>query len=185
MASANPIWKRWATGLLASAKAQPLATALLFPLALLSAQVWTQRQDAIAARQHASIDSLLSQVRASGKELDTAIASYYDAISELGLAERKIKSPGTYALKSVGVAQADVVAARKAAQKALSQHASDVHGLGRVAYTASGRKYMSELGEISDIVDGQTSIEQTSNNITVFGKLIAARDSFVNEASRS
>lgn len=167
---------------MASIRAQPLATALLFPLALLAAQVYVQRQDVREARALAASDGRVAQIQVSGKLLDTSIAAYFEAIGELGLAERSIRSPGSFALKPVATAQADVMSTREAARKALKEHAGDIHSLHDKLPKEAVERYLAQLEAISDVIDGDPAIETIGKNTTALGKMVVARDALVDEA---
>jgi hypothetical protein len=170
--------------LIASMRAQPLATALLFPLALLVTQVYVQRQDVREARALSASDGRIAQIQVSGKLLDTSVAAYFEAIGELGLAERRIKSPGSFEVKPVATAQADVMTTREAARKALKEHAADIHSLHDKLPSKAVERYLEQLETISDLIDGDPTIETTGENITVLAKTVLARDALVNEAGQ-
>lgn len=182
MAAAPSVWKRILSSLMASMKAQPLATALLFPLALLATQAYVQRQDARVARTLAANDGRIAQIQVSGKLLDTSVAAYFEAIGELGLAERRIKSPGSFELKPVTTAQADVMSTREAARKALKEHAADIHSLQDKLPREAVDRYLAQLEAISDVIDGGSAVENIGENTTALAKMVMARDALVEEA---
>jgi hypothetical protein len=188
MTAANPWWKRIFAGLWAALKAQPLATGLYLPLLVavivLGVQVKIARDDAREARfQSINLDRM-SKIQDSGKALDLALAAYFQSISDLGLAERELRMPGTYADTPVPQAQAAVVEARRQARIALADHASDVQRLRGSLDAAASRRYMATLADINTTVEGNADIDRTGANITALGKLVVARNALVDEAMK-
>jgi len=184
MAAANPLWKRALAGLWASLKSQWLAGALLIPIGFLIINAVIANQQAREARVQAVNVDRISKVQDSGKQLDIALAAYFQSIAELGLAERRLRMPGTYADTPVPQAQAAVIESRKDARKALADHASDVQRLrGSLDPTASER-YMAALADINTAVEGDADIDRTGANITALSKLVVARNALVDQAMK-
>lgn len=191
MAAANPWWKttllkarafgRW---LAASLKSQWLATVLVVPLAFFGLQTYVARQDVKEARVQSINVDRLSKIQDSGKALDLALAAYFQSISELGLAERHLRMPGTYADTPVPQAQAAVVEARKEARKALADHASDVQRLRGSLDPAASKRYVAALANINAAVEGDANIDRTGANITALSKLVVARNALVDQAMK-
>lgn len=170
--------------LFASLKSQWLATVLVVPLAFFGLQTYVARQDAREARiQSINVDRI-SKIQDSGKALDLALAAYFQSISELGLAERHLRMPGTYADTPVPQAQAAVVEARNGARKALADHASDVQRLRGSLDPAASQRYMAALADINATVEGDADIDRTGANITALSKLVVARNALVDQAMK-
>ena len=166
----------------ASLKTQWLATALLIPLGLLGAQTYIAHQDAKEARRLSINVDRIAKVQDSGKALDVALAAYYRSVTELGLAERNIKTPGTYKLTPVPAAQTAVVEARTEARKALAVHGSDVQSLHGVLDPTATTQYVAALARVSDTIEDDGDTKDTGRNITSLSRLIVARNLLVDSA---
>lgn len=182
MASANPWWKRKLVWLGASLKSQWLATALLIPLAFFILQTYAARQDAREARVQAVNVDRITKIQDSGKALDLALASYFQSISDLGLAERHLRMPGAYKDLPVETAQASVIEHREAARKALAEHASDVQRLRGTLDDNASKQYMAALANVNATVESEANIGSTGQNITALSKLVVARNALVDKA---
>jgi len=182
MARVKPLWKRALAALWASLRSQWLAGALLIPIAILAVSTYITHREAREARVQAVNVDRISKVRESGKALDLALATYFQAIAELGLAEKHLRMPGTYADTPVPRAQLAVVEARKGAQKALAEHAGDVQGLRGTLDQASASRYMAALAVISTRVESDANIDDTGRNITALSKLVVTRNALVDQA---
>lgn len=182
MAMANPFWKRALTALWVSLKSQWLAGALLIPVGFLIVTTYIATQQAREARvQSVNVDRI-SKVQESGKALDAALAGYFQSVAELGLAERHLRMAGTYTEIPVSKAQATVVEARTDARKALAQHAGDIQGLRGTFDQAAADRYMAALAAVSSTVEGEADINKTPTNVTVFGRLVSARNTMIDQA---
>lgn len=166
----------------ASLKTQWLATALIIPLVMLGVQTYVAQQSAKEARRQSINVDRINKVQDSGKALDVALASYFQAVTELGLAERKIKAPGAFQATSVPAAQVAVVDARKEARKALAVHGGDVQSLRGVLDPQATRQYVSALARVSNTVEDRGDIFSTGRNITALSKLVLARNALVDSA---
>ena len=192
MAVANPRWKpsvtkvrsflRW---LIASLKSQWLASALLLPLAFFALQTHTARQDAKDARIQAVSVDRLSKIQDSGKALDLALASYFQSIADLGLAEQHVRSPGSFTVTPVPHAQEAVVEARDGARKALAKHAGDIQGLRGTLDSTASANYMAALAVINTTIEGDANIDQTGRNITSLSKLVVARNALIDRSMKA
>ncbi|MFN3627997.1 MAG: hypothetical protein ACK4S3_08980 [Parvibaculum sp.] len=180
MSSSDPIWKR-ALGVF---KSQWLASVLLIPLGFALFNSHLASEAAKEARAQSVGIERVSRIQESGKALDIALAGYFQSVAEVGMAERKLQMPGTYAPIPLEKAQADVVQARTVAREALVEHASDVQSLRGTLDQAKATEYISELAEMSDVVERPAEIQQTGANITALGKLVVARNSLVDEAMK-
>jgi len=179
MATAKPLLQRFTLWLWATVKAQPLATAMLFPLALLAVQVHLQREDAQTLRANTVEDNRLAQFQTSGKELDEALGNYLGAVSNLGLAERELIVPGAFTPTPVSEAQKELLAARKDAQKAIGKHAGDIKSLRGLVNGSLSDSYVEDLAAMTDIVDSQHDVLDIGSYTTTLGKLVKARDKLV------
>ncbi|MHA6721517.1 hypothetical protein [Sphingomonas sp. RS2018] len=184
MAAANPWWKRAWAGLWASLKSQWLAGALLIPIGFLIVNAIIANQQAREARVQAVNVDRISKVQESGKALDAALAGYFQAVAELGLAERHLRMPGTYKDIPVPQAQVAVVEARKEARKVLAQHAGDIQGLRGTFEQDAADRYMTALAQVSSTVEGEADINRTPDNIKVLGKLVYARNAMIDQAMK-
>lgn len=189
MATANqgltPIIARgraFAKWLWSSLKSQWLAATLLIPLAILGLQTHIAHQDAKEARRASVSIDRISKVQESGKALDLALASYYQSIGQLGLAERNIRMPGAYADTPVSKAQNDVMVARSAVQTAMGAHAGDVQSLRGVFDPTAEARYFSALADVNSAIDNGGEIKGTGQNITVLAHLVKARNDLVDSA---
>lgn len=184
MAAANPWWKRASNAL----KSQWLAGALFIPLAIaifiLGLQVQVARQDAREARVQAINVDRIAKVQESGKALDAALAGYFQAVAELGLAERHLRMPGTYKDIPVPQAQVAVVEARKEARKVLAQHAGDIQGLRGTFDQDYADRYLTALAQVSSTVEGEANINRTPDSIKALGKLVVARNTMIDQAMK-
>lgn len=172
---------RW---LLSVVKSQWLATALLIPLGFLMFQTHIARQDAREARvQSVNVDRI-SKVQESGKVLDLALASYFNSVSELGLAQRHLRPPGTYADKPLAQAQADVVKARTEVRDALAKHGADMQAMRGTLDSNASSRYMVELASISDTIEKDADIANTGANISALSRLVVARNALLDRAMK-
>jgi hypothetical protein len=170
--------------LLSTFKSQWLATVLLIPLAFLALQTYIARQDAREARvQSVNVDRI-SKVQESGKALDLALASYFQAVSELGLAEKHLRMPGTYANTPVDQAEVEVVTARTEARTALAKHGADVQAMRGTFDERTSSRYMGELAEVSEIIEKDADMETMGTNITALSDLVVARNALVDGAMK-
>jgi len=180
----QPISKVRAFGkwLWSSLKSQWVATALLIPIGFLAVNTYIAHQDARDARRANVSIERISKVQESGKALDLALASYYQSIAQLGLAERHIRMPGAYADTPIAKAQNDVSVARAAVQTAMGAHAGDVESLRGVLDPAAASRYVSALAEVNSVIDNGGEIKSTGANITVLARLVKARNELVDSA---
>lgn len=188
MAAADPLWKRAWSKLCASVKAQPLATGLFLPLLvaviILAFQVQIARNDAREARLQSINADRIAKIQDSGKALDLALAAYFQSISELGLAERHLRMPGTFSDIPIAQAQATVIGSRAEVRKALADHGSDVQRLRGSLDPAASTRYMDALARINATIEEQPDIERTGANITALSRLIVARNALVDQAMK-
>lgn len=178
MTTAQPGWKRLLKGL----RSQWLATMLIFPMLGLGVNAYFANEAAKDARMQTARIDRIGRIQESGKALDLALAGYFQAVSEVGLAERGLRMPGTYEDIPIPTAQTSVVKARLAARDALVKHASDVQALRGTLDPAEAEIYMAALADMSGTVEREADIGRTGDNITVLGKLVMARNSLVDDA---
>lgn len=163
-------------------KSQWLATALIFPMAILGVNAYVANEAAKDARVQSARIERIVRIQESGKTLDLALASYFQSVSEVGLAERNLRMPGTYENTPVATARATVVEAREEAREALVKHASDVQALRGTLDQAEAENYMAALAEMGTTVERDADIDRTGESITVLGKLVVARNDLVDDA---
>jgi hypothetical protein len=168
--------------LLSTFKSQWLAATLLFPLAFFVMQTYVAREDAKEARRASISVDRISKFQDSGKALDVALASYFQSIAELGLAEQKLEIPGRYKNITLAAAQSHVVEARIESRKALAIHASDVQSLRGVFKPDMSKQYLHALVNVEDVVDNGGDIKSTGKNITRLAALVKTRNEMVDGA---
>lgn len=184
MAMANPATKGILARLWAGLKSQWLATVLLIPIGFLVANAVIANQQAREARIQAVNVDRISKVQDSGKTLDLALASYFQSIAELGLAERNLQMPHGYEEIEVPEARMAVVEAREQARVALAEHGSDVQSLRATLGPHAVTNYMAALAAINDTVENNADINRTGENITALSDLVVARNAMVDEAMK-
>ena len=184
MAMANPANRRILARLWAGLKSQWLATVLVIPIGFLIANAVIANQQAREARiQSVNVDRI-SKVQESGKALDLALASYFQSIAELGLAERELQMPNGYENIEVPDAHMAVVEAREQARVALAEHGSDVQSLRGTLDPDAVMNYMAALAAINDTIENNADINRTGENITALSDLVMARNAMVDEAMK-
>jgi len=163
-------------------KSQWLASALIIPLIILGFQTYIARQDAREARvQSVNVDRI-SKVQESGKALDLDLAAYFQSVSELGLAERRLRMPGAYAEKPIKLAQADVLKSRLEARAALAKHGADIQSMRGTFDTQTSTQYMSELANVSDLVERDADLNNTGKFVTALSRLVVKRNALIDKA---
>lgn len=177
MSAKNLIFKP----LLGLLKNQWLASVLIIPLILLGINAYVSNEAAKESRLHSSRIERVVRLQDSGKVVDLALASYFSAVSELGLVERGIQVPGSYRAVPLDEAQKTLVDSRVAAREALVNHASDVQALRGVIEQEKAEQYMHALNEIRTAVDREADVLSIGGSITVLSNLVVARNGLVDE----
>jgi hypothetical protein len=174
----NSFWSK----ALASVRSQWIATSLTFPIIILSITTCMANQQAKEARRQASRIESISEMQESGQVLDAALAGYFNAVAQLGLAEHEIAGPGEYSVVPVSKAREDVMSSRTKVADALIDHAGDIQSLRGTLNQVETNTYVSALADMRRTVDRPAEIEDTGKNIAVLGRLVVARNALVDEA---
>lgn len=163
-------------------KAQWIATALVFPIIILSISTCVANEQARSARMQAARIEKISAMQESGQALDAALAGYFNALAQLGLSEQGLKVPSEYEVLPVPRARDQLITARSGVTNALVEHAGDLQALRGSLNLAETNSYMSELADIRAVVDKPAQIENTGANVSVLSSLVVARNTLVDEA---
>lgn len=161
---------------------QWLAVGLFFPLLFLLLQQCAATQTAKDDRQQNLKIERITEAQASGKELDVALAAYFDAIALLSLSERGIAMPGNFDPVTVDEGRDAVVRSRQQARVALAEHASDIQALRGAIDLDASNEYLVSLSDIQSVVEDPQNAEMAPTNIATFSRLLTTRNRLVDEA---
>lgn len=162
--------------LLPSLRSRQLAGLIYVPLALALVGVYGNYWLAEQSRVQAIHDARLAKVQDSGASLDLALASYFQAVADLGAAEARQQVPGTFDLISIGQARDALGKARIRVRAAIERHAADMQSSRASLDADTASVYESNLLAVQSLVDNPPSIRDIGEPITIFGRLVKSRN---------
>lgn len=170
---------RWLWGVVRN---QWLATTLIIPLAFMGVQIHVAHEDAKDARRQGILVDRVAKIQDSGKTLDVALAAYFQATAELGLAERHVTDPSTGEIANVADAKKAVSDARKGAEKAFADHSGDVDSNRGTLDPAAAANYVATLTDVSATIEGAPDVLKTKQYVTALARMVKARHDLVDRS---